>query len=80
MDDNIRRLIRQRLQSGRLPRDRTIELWLRPGSGQTCDGCGLAITSADPMSPVVCTNHWRLFRLHAGCFTVWDQERQATNR
>jgi len=75
-DDGARQLIRQRIQAGQLPRDHTIELWQGPGFGQPCDGCGLAIMSANQMS-LVCAEDWRLIRLHAACFALWDEERRA---
>lgn len=73
--DGLRQLIRQRLQAGRLPRDHTIELWQGPGFGQTCDGCGLEIAPADKMS-LVCADDWKVIRLHAGCFILWNEERR----
>jgi hypothetical protein len=49
--------------AGSLPRDRTIELWHGPGFGQTCDGCGLAITATEWMC-LMCADDWRAIRLH----------------
>jgi hypothetical protein len=76
--DVVRQLIRHRIEDGSLPRDRTIELWHGGGYGfsQTCDGCGLTITTADRMS-LLCADDWRALRFHADCFQVWDAERQA---
>jgi hypothetical protein len=76
--DAVRQLIRHRIDNGRLPRDHTIELWHGDGYGfgQTCDGCGLTITTADRMS-LLCADAWRALRFHADCFQVWDAERQA---
>jgi hypothetical protein len=74
--DAVRQLIRHLLEDGRLPRDRTIELWQGDSFGHTCDGCGLAIATADKMS-LICADDWRAFRFHVDCFQVWDSERQA---
>src|SRR5262245_33837360 len=71
--DGLRHLIPERIQAGRLPRDRTIELWHGPGFGQTCDGCGLSITMAERMS-LMCADEWRVIRLHAECFVLWEKE------
>jgi len=74
--EGVRLLIRERLQRGRLPRERTIELWHGPGLGQTCDGCGLSITMADSMS-LMCADEWRVVRLHEDCFVLWEEERHS---
>jgi hypothetical protein len=47
----------------------------RPGLGQTCDGCGQAITMAERMN-LLCAEDWRAIRLHADCFALWDEERR----
>src|SRR4029434_4185263 len=63
--DVARQLIRDRIEKGSLPRDRTIELWHAPGFGQTCDGCGLAITTTDWMC-LICADDWRTIRAALG--------------
>ena len=73
--DVARQRIRHRIERGTLPRDRTIEMWHGPGFGQTCDGCGLTISTADRMS-LVCADDWKLIRLHDHCFNLWDEERR----
>jgi hypothetical protein len=75
--DAAQQRIRQRIENGSLPRDRTIELWHDPGSGHTCDGCGLTIAAADTMS-LICADDWRAVRLHDDCFQVWNAERQSS--
>ena len=72
--DVVRQLIRHRIEEGRLPRERTIELWQSPGFGQTCDGCGATITTAETMC-LICGDDWRAIRFHRGCFEAWDAER-----
>ena len=67
-------MIRDRIENGSLPRDRTIELWHAPGFGQTCDGCGLAITTTDWMC-LICADDWRTIRLHEECLVLWQEER-----
>jgi len=74
--DVVRQRIRHRIEDGRLPRDRTIELWRGAGFGHTCDGCGLTITTADRMS-LICADDWRAVRFHVECFQIWDTERRA---
>jgi hypothetical protein len=72
--DVARQLIRDRVEKGSLPRDRTIELWHARGFGQTCDGCGLAITTTDWMC-LICADDWRAIRLHEECLVLWEEER-----
>jgi hypothetical protein len=74
--DGVRQLIRGRIQAGRLPREHTIELWHDPGFGQICNGCGLTITMADRMS-LICADEWRVVRLQADCFVLWEEERRS---
>jgi hypothetical protein len=73
--DVVRQLIRDRIDNGSLPCDRTIELWQTPGFGQTCDGCDLAITTTDWMY-LICADDWRAMRLHEDCFVVWEEEKR----
>jgi hypothetical protein len=73
--EGVRHLIQQGIQAGRLPRDHTVELWHGPGFGHMCDGCGLEITMADRMS-LICADEWRMVRLHASCFVLWEEERR----
>jgi hypothetical protein len=72
--DVARQLIRDRIEKGSLPRDRTIELWHALGFGKTCDGCGLAITTTDWMC-LICADDWSSIRLHEECFVLWQDER-----
>jgi hypothetical protein len=74
--DGARQLIRQRIQTGHLPRGgRTIEVWRGPGFEQTCDGCGRTITHAHTMR-LICADDWRAVRLHDDCFLLWEDERR----
>ena len=74
--DVVRQRIRDRIQSGSLPRDRTIELWHAFGFGQTCDGCGVAITTTEWMC-LMCADDWRAIRLHEDCLALWEDERHS---
>ena len=75
--DRIRQTIRLRIRDGRLPLVHTIELWHgRSAGSKACDGCGLMIMANDQMS-LICTDGWRVVRLHDDCFMVWSEERGA---
>ena len=76
MDSELtRQLIRLRLQDGRLPRDRAVELGFGPGSGQACDGCGAAITAHQTMTLRLDAADWSEIRFHDECFQIWEIER-----
>jgi hypothetical protein len=77
-DEVLRRLIRQRIQDGRLPRHRVIELGFGSGVGQECDACGTAIESDQRMTVRISADDWRTLRLHHSCFEIWNAERAAT--
>jgi len=65
MDSQVTwQLIRLRLQDGRLPHDRAVELSFAPGSGQVCDGCGAAITTHQTMMLRLDTEDWCEMRFH----------------
>ncbi len=74
----LRRLIRQRIRDGRLPRHRVIELGFGSGVGQECDACGTAIESDQRMTVRISADDWRTLRLHHACFEIWNAERAAT--
>ena len=78
----IRRLIRQKLQDGRLPHDRAVRFWARPGTGDLCDACESPIAK-DHMAVEGFASRvtdMKPLQVHAGCYQVWDAERCAPNR
>ena len=79
-DDVVRLLIRQRINDGRLPRHRVIELVYGSGVGQQCDACGGFIESDQRMTVRICAEDWRTIRLHDDCFQIWDAERSLGER
>src|SRR4029450_6680345 len=72
--DVARQLIRDRIENGSLPRDRTIELWHARGFGQTCAGCALATTPTD-WQCLICADDWGGLHLHGECLVLWEEER-----
>ena len=70
-----RQLIRLRLQDGRLPHQRAVELAFGPGSEQVCDGCGAVITAHQTMTLRLDAGDWSEIRLHDECFQIWEDER-----
>jgi len=64
-------VIRAKIAAGLLPRELPARMWVGPGLGKTCDGCGLPITSDQrecefepPGSATI--------RLHRDCLQAWQ--------
>jgi len=79
-DDVVRQLIRQRINDGRLPRHRVIELGYGSGVRRECDACGRPIEPYLRMTVRICVEDWRTIRLRDECFQVWDDERSLAER
>jgi hypothetical protein len=75
MDHPIRDLIRERLADGRLPYTPIPRTWGGPGSGETCDGCGKTVTTAQLVIENLDAGG-RGVQFHVACFHVWDVERR----
>lgn len=75
----IRCLIRQKLQDGRLPHDRAVRFWARPGTGELCDACESRIAKDQMAVEGFASRIFEMkpLRVHAGCYQVWDAERCA---
>ncbi|HKZ72793.1 MAG TPA: hypothetical protein VJ011_01945 [Steroidobacteraceae bacterium] len=77
-DAELRKLVREKLSSGLLPRDAARQVLARYGKGETCDVCG----RPTPSSGVV--YEMRLFHgmearsglMDLACFDAWQQERR----
>jgi hypothetical protein len=76
----LRLLIRERLADGRLPRSPIPRVWGGPGHGETCDGCGETVTSAQMVMENLDDAAGGRVQLHVACFHVWDVERQIPGR
>jgi hypothetical protein len=75
MDALMRRLIKLRLEDGRLPRGPVAEALDGPGNGQPCDACGAILAKDQKAVCGIVVEDWRSIRLHIDCFQVWDVER-----
>jgi len=76
----LREVIRQRIQDGRLPRTRLIELGHGHGIGEVCDGCGSTITRDERMTVRISADDWRTLRFHDECFQMWATEKHTNGR
>jgi hypothetical protein len=75
MDPLMRRLIKLRLEDGRLPRGPVTEILDGPGNGRPCDACGGPLARHQKAVSGIVLEDWRSIQLHVDCFQVWDIER-----
>jgi hypothetical protein len=71
----FRLLIQEKLADGRLPMAPIPRVGGGRGTGQTCDGCGETVNHAQMVVENLDQTD-RAVRFHAGCFHVWNVERQ----
>lgn len=76
MNDTVRRVVRDKIADGRLPRDRIGAVSATYGANRVCDAC------SRPMSPDEVV--YKLARMdsdgfvfHATCFAIWRDERNS---
>src|SRR5215510_6758026 len=63
-------LIRGKLDKQQLPHEDPEKVWAGYGKGQRCDGCDAVILPAQV--EYTFTIDERSFRLHVGCFGLWE--------
>jgi hypothetical protein len=75
---DVAAVIRAKIATGLLPRDRPQKVWVGLGSDKACDGCEQPITKEqreyefDPLG-------WPTIRLHSECLGLWHVERMKIN-
>jgi hypothetical protein len=69
------KLIRDRLNSGRLPCGVPTRMWAGFGTGQSCDGCDEPIVPAQVEYEFI-VGDGRTIRFHLGCAGLWEAERR----
>jgi hypothetical protein len=75
----LRRLIRGKLQNGRLPQEGVKRIWSSPSAGETCDACDTVLAKDQVLMEGVTLDLGRshMLQLHVRCFQMWDHERRA---
>ena len=75
----LRRLIRGKLQNGRLPHEGVQRIWSSPSDGETCNGCDTVLAKDQVLMEGVTLDLGRshMLQLHVRCFQMWDHERRA---
>ena len=75
--DVLRRLIRDKLQDGRLPYDSIPRMWGGKGDGEICDACEESVTPSQMIMEGVSTDVSKhAVQFHVACFYLWDVERR----
>jgi hypothetical protein len=72
-------IIRQKLQTGALPRNSIPRIWGGPGSGEICDACDSVIPPHDEwvMEGIGLPPDRTPLQLHVECFHLGERERRA---
>src|SRR5262249_9619586 len=72
----IRLMIRRKLETGRLPLEKSKRVLGRSASGEACGACDMTIgTGQVAMDGLVRKPGSRALPLHLRCFEIWTQER-----
>jgi len=78
--ESLQRLIRHKIQDGRLPHDGLKRIWSSPSDVETCDACGVVLERHELLMEGFTLDLGRKpFKLHVRCFHVWDHERRAAS-
>jgi hypothetical protein len=71
--DTFRRLIRDKLAEGNLPRGVLGGVSQTYGSSEVCDACAKHVSPSDVLYRVYEAGY-RLFHFHRACFSIWRGE------
>jgi hypothetical protein len=78
---SLHRLIRQKLDDGRLPHNSIPRVWGGPGGGELCDACEEPIPKDRLIMEGISRYGGRLgVQFHVQCFSLWDEMRRAPGR
>jgi hypothetical protein len=73
---HLQLLIRQKLQTGALPRNSIPRVWGGPGNGETCDACDGIVTKDEwVIEGISLAGGRKPLQLHVECFHLWELER-----
>ena len=71
----VRKLIRQKMIEGLLPRSRAFDVWVVSGNGERCDGCEKPIERQTQNALAIATRNGLPLRFHDDCYRLWELER-----
>jgi hypothetical protein len=74
----IRLIVRRKLQDGRLPYDSMPRFWGGPSDGEQCDVCDTRITKEQLVMEGIASvfTNKKPVQFHVQCFYAWDAERR----
>lgn len=75
-DATVRRVVRDKIAVGTLPRDRLGVVSATFGAHETCDACAGSVSPPDILYKLVRANSVG-FVFHATCFAIWRAERNS---
>ena len=70
-----RRMTREKMARGELPRGNPQSIMVHTGTGARCAVCRLGITGSETEYEVEFTLRWVSFWFHRSCFATWLDER-----
>jgi hypothetical protein len=73
--ENLRTVVRRKLDDGGLPLDRPHKLSMRYGSRAACDACGDPLLPAQAEYDLIYADSQPTYRLHLGCAGLWEAMR-----
>ena len=73
-DTAVRRVVRDKIADGSLPRDRVGAVRATNGTNETCDVCSAPVSSEEVLYKIARQGS-RAFVFHATCFAIWRDER-----
>ena len=76
--ESLSRLIRRKIEDGRLPRNGIKKVWSSPSAGETCQACDTVLAEEQLLTEGLTLDLARRpVQMHVRCFQVWDHERRA---
>jgi len=76
VNDAVRRVVRDKISDGRLPRDRMGAVSASHGIDRLCDACSLSISPEEVVYKVLRMGSDG-FVFHATCFAIWRYEQHS---
>jgi hypothetical protein len=74
-DAIVRRLVRDKIADGRLPRNPAGAVSAKNGADEKCDACSTPVSHEEVLYKLA-QEGFKQIRFHATCFAVWRDERR----
>ena len=80
MNEDLLGLVRLKIQDGRLPRGRVVQVWEAPSDGQACDICGEPVDRSQKVFWGIAAQDLMSIQFHTERFEIWEIERLGTTQ